>query len=323
MKPKANSPGAIVKGKTDRLLRYSFLSLLHLFSTRRLPRTPEPSAVTNDIDDVNDYDRVMSTVMALPYALALNCIWRARGNQGGNRGGNQGGHRALDLCCGPGFFTLLLNRRLGYREVLGVDLSRNMLDAARRNAVAADRQEQVRFREGSVFDLSGLQKQSFDLVAFCNGAHQFDAIDDVVRVLAQAAQVVKPDGLVFVLDPVRQKTQRLTEGYVRVAGEDYLRQGLTAFHRQFRESLYASWSPQELAGAVPQSSGRRWVQILPSGLPTFQMLLGLPSSQRRTYLRPAMSPADLREVIPPHAAFDWKLLSAAFAAGSSTKLNAQ
>jgi len=301
-----------MKGKTDKLLRYSFLSLLHLFSARRLPRTPEPSAVTNDIEDVNDYDRVMSTVMALPYALALNYIWRVRGNEGGRS--------ALDLCCGPGFFTLLLNRKLGYQEVLGIDLSQNMIRAARKNAAAADREEHVRFSEGSVFDLSALPKRSFDLVTFCNGAHQFSAIDDVVKVLAQAEQAVKPDGLIFVLDPVRQKTECLTEGYLRVAGEDYLRQGLPAFYRQFRESVYASWSPQELASAVPASSRRRWVQILPNGLPAFQMLIGLPSSQHFTYLRPALPTATLGDVIPLHATLDWRLLSTAFAIGSSRQL---
>lgn len=298
-----------MSGKTARLLRYSFLSTLHLLSMRRLSRTPEPNAVTDDIDDVNDYDRVMSTVMALPYALALNCIWRVRGNDQGRS--------ALDLCCGPGFFTLLLKQKLAYRQVLGVDLSRNMIQAAGKNALAAGWQEQVRFQEGSVFDLSSLPDQSFDLVTFCNGAHQFEAIGDVIRVLEQAEQVVKPDGLIFVLDPVRQKTARLTEGYLRVAGEDYLRQGLPAFHRQFRESLYASWSPQELASAVPGSSRRRWVQILPNGLPTFQMLVGLPSSQNRTYLRPAPASTELRDVIPRHAMFDWTLLSTAFVMGSS------
>lgn len=301
-----------MKGKTGRFLRYSFLSLLHVFSARRLPRTPEPSAVTNDIDDVNAYDRVMSTVMALPYALALNYIWRVRSNNGGGK--------ALDLCCGPGSFTLLLNRKLGYQEVLGIDLSPNMIRAARSNAIAADLQERVRFCEGSVFDLSALQHRSFDLVTFCNGAHQFDAIDDVIRVLTQAEQAVKPDGLIFVIDPVRQKTERLTEAYLRVAGEDYLQQGLPAFYRQFRESLYASWSPQELASALPASSRRRWVQILPSGLPTFQIMVGLPDSQSRTYLRSALSMDMLRDVIPRHATLDWRMLSMTFAMGSMSRL---
>ncbi len=42
--------------------------------------------------------------------------------------------RAIDLCCGPGHFTLFLAKYLGYDEVIGVDLSNRMLAAARRNA---------------------------------------------------------------------------------------------------------------------------------------------------------------------------------------------
>ncbi|GMV46041.1 MAG: hypothetical protein AMXMBFR66_14390 [Pseudomonadota bacterium] len=295
-----------------KVCRYSMLSLLHMCSRRELPRTPEPSAVTSDIGDVGDYNRIMSTVMALPYALALSHIERARQETRGLS--------ALDLCCGPGFFTLLLNRKLGFRDALGIDLSHNMIQTARTNAAAQGLDGQVRFLEGSAFDLSAFAPRSFDLVTFCNGAHQFERIEEVRRVINQADEVAKPEGMIFVLDPVRQKTRRLTEGYLQVAGQDYLDQGLSSFYRQFRESLYAAWTPEEFASAVPASTTRRWIHLLPNGLPTFQMLLGLPATQGRTYLRPGLSPLELADIVPRHATLDWRLLSGTFAAGSRTVL---
>lgn len=299
------SKGSIAS-KAAKLLQYACLAVLHLCSSRRLTRTPEPSAVTNDEEDVDDYDRVMSTVMVLPYAITLNYIAQARNHTGADC-------KALDICCGPGLFTLLLQQKLDYSEVLGIDLSEGMVKKACANAVATGC-ETTRFQVGSAFGLPHLPSQSFDLITFCNGAHQFDTIEQVQMALAEAQRLVKADGLIVVLDPVRQKTAQLTEGYVQVAGQDYLDRGMPSFYRQFQESMYAAWTPEELASALPADTSRRWFQALPNGLPTFQILLGIPAAQTQALQHPA--PTTTGTLVPRDLSFDWTLLSGTFATGS-------
>lgn len=76
--------------KATKFVRYVRLVVLHLCSRRSLGRTPEPCSVTNDEEDVEDYDSVMTTVMVVAYAATLDYIARAR---------KTGGGRALDICC--------------------------------------------------------------------------------------------------------------------------------------------------------------------------------------------------------------------------------
>ena len=61
----------------QRILGYAVLSVRHACARPRLARVPEASAVTADWSDVLDYDRALSTLMALPYALSIDLLHRA------------------------------------------------------------------------------------------------------------------------------------------------------------------------------------------------------------------------------------------------------
>src|SRR5262245_12667799 len=62
------------------------------------------------------------------------------------------GMRLLDIGCGPGSITLGLAQRLAPGQVVGVDLSLETLEAARRSA-AAQGIRNLTFEEGSVYQL--------------------------------------------------------------------------------------------------------------------------------------------------------------------------
>lgn len=188
-----------------------------------------------------------------------------------------------------------------------------MIKRAHEKATALGCGANVQFELGSAFGLPHLSSQSFDLITLCNGAHHFDTIEQVQMALTEAQRLVKPDGLIVVLDPARQKTELITEGYVSVEGQECLDKGLPAFFRQFHESMYAAWTPDELATAVPRNPSRRWFQSLPNGLPTLQILLGVPAGQTRALQRPVPATS---EIVPQDLLFDWALLSTAFAVGS-------
>ena len=105
------------------------------------------------------------------------------------------GMRLLDVGCGPGSITRGLAERLAPGQVIGLDLSRETLDAARREATARGL-ENLRYEEASVYDLP-FPDASFD-VAY---AHQvFQHLRERGAALREMLRVVRPGGLVAVRD---------------------------------------------------------------------------------------------------------------------------
>lgn len=100
---------------------------------------------------------------------------------------------ALDVATGTGFTAVALARRT--RQVTGIDATEEMLEEAREFA----RKEGVRNVQFELGDALGLRfaDSSFDLVTARRAAHHFA---DVPRFLLQARRVLKPAGLLGVVD---------------------------------------------------------------------------------------------------------------------------
>jgi ubiquinone/menaquinone biosynthesis C-methylase UbiE len=284
------------------------LSCRQRFGTQTLPRRPEPDVVTTDPEAVRQYARAASSRLALTYACGLTLLHRARSIPAGGA--------ALDLGCGPGDFSLGLVRHLGCDTVLGIDLSPGVVEAARHNAAVQGLSERARFGVGDATSLPGLATGSFDLATFTNGAHHLPDLQAVRRALREMDRLTRPDGLVLVLDLARLRTAGLTAAYAGVVGRDYLRRGLGRLLEDFRSSLHAAWTVEELRQAVPRDTPRRWCQLVPAGLPVVQVLLGLPVGRHRPLVRRgAPWPAD-RLPVPAEMRVEWHLLRAALALGS-------
>ncbi len=105
------------------------------------------------------------------------------------------GMRLLDVGCGPGSITRGLAERVAPGQAVGVDLARETLEAARREAVALGL-DNLRYEEGSVYELP-FPDASFD-VAY---AHQtFQHLRERGAALCEMLRVVRPAGLVAVRD---------------------------------------------------------------------------------------------------------------------------
>lgn len=100
----------------------------------------------------------------------------------------------LDVGAGPGTITIDLARRLGTGEVVGIDVSAEIMDKAQA-AVPAD-VTNVRFQADSVYALS-FADNTFDIVH----AHQvLQHLSDPVAALHEMKRVCKPGGIVAVRD---------------------------------------------------------------------------------------------------------------------------
>jgi ubiquinone/menaquinone biosynthesis C-methylase UbiE len=272
------------------------------FGRQKLERRPEPSQTTEATANILQYDRVMSTKLSLAYAAGLQFIHRARPD------GPMG--TAIDLACGPGHFTLCLARYLGYDRVLGVDLAAGMVETGTKNAQNQNLSPQVTFRKADATSLQDVPDSEYMLATFTDAAHHMPDLATVASVLQEMERITKPEGLVMVMDLVRLRTASLTERYVRVLGRDYIERGLPEFFEDFKNSMYAAWTPSEMASAVPPNSRRRWVHIVPRLLPTVQVLLGLPMGCERTFLRNGLLWARREGPISRENRGDWAMLQA-------------
>ena len=94
--------------------------------------------------------------------------------------------RVLDLCCGQGVLCRLLAEQ-GVGEVVGVDASGALIEAARQRTTAPD----VRYVIADAHELGQLADGSFDAAACIMAVHDLDRIEVV---FSQMAKALKPGG---------------------------------------------------------------------------------------------------------------------------------
>lgn len=294
--------------------RYVPLIVGQSFGSQQLERRPEPEAITAANDNVEQYDRVMSTKLAVAYAVGLEVIYRARQSPAGGA--------SLDLACGPGHFSLCLAKYLELDSLLGLDLSEGMVQVASKNANEQG-MSRATFDLADVTNLSNYNDQQFELTTFTDAAHHMPDLDTVRKVIKEADRVTKPEGLVVVMDLARLRTASLTESYVNVVGGDYHDRGLSAFYDDFYNSMYAAWTKDELATAFPKHSGRNWYQLAPSGLPTIQFLLGVPANQRRLFQRKGVPWSTATHPLCSALYYDWQAMRQTVRMAKPTRLSAE
>lgn len=119
------------------------------------------------------------------------------------------GRVAVDFCCGTGDVTLLLARHGA--TVVGLDFTREMIDLAERKRVRrrATRSARVVFAHGDA-TRAPLRTGSADLATIAFGIRN---IDDRRRALREVARVLRPGGMLVVLEFGRPRGRRLASAY--------------------------------------------------------------------------------------------------------------
>ncbi len=110
---------------------------------------------------------------------------------------NQG--TILDLGTGPGYLPVEIVKRSPTINVIGVDLSRKLIEMARLNAVKADLTERLTFKDGNAGRLE-FADSSFDMVISTGMLH---SLKEPVNVLQEIYRVLKTDREAWIFDPAK------------------------------------------------------------------------------------------------------------------------
>jgi hypothetical protein len=84
--------------------------------------------------------------------------------------------------------------------------------------------------------------------------------------------------------------------------------GLPAFFNDFHNSMYAAWTADELHQAIPRDSRRWWCHLVPRGLPTLQLILGLPLGRKKLLLRSGFPWPKEQHPVPKEMRGEWRML---------------
>ncbi len=139
-----------------------------------------------------------------------------------------GRKRALDIGCGEGKFTRGVAAFVG--EVAGVDVKERAIVKAKAAAQAQGVDVDFRVASGEALPWTD---GHFDVVIFSNSLHH---MPDVAKALAEAARVLSPGGLLYVMEPVAAGHYHEATKFVN--DETMVRtQAWTAFHELLGQGM--------------------------------------------------------------------------------------
>ncbi len=209
------------------------------------------------------FDRISPRYDFLNHLLSLNAdvLWRRRA-----AARLAGARRVLDVCSGTGDLALEIRRRCG-AGVVGTDFSAAMLLLGRRKAARKGVGDGVRFQAADTLRLP-FRDGAFDACTAAFGARN---LQDPARGIAEMARVVRPGGLVVILEftlppnPVLRGAYRLYfDRVLPRVGRLVAGHGIDAY-RYLPDSVGRWPRPEELA-ALMERAGLRGV--------SFELLFG-------------------------------------------------
>jgi len=159
------------------------------------------------------FSRIAQRYDLLNHLLSLNIdrLWRRRLVE---RTGLPRGGRVLDACAGTGDVAFAFARYADPSEVIGVDLSRGMLEIAKDKALRKKLDGLVRFVEGDVLALP-FEDGRFDAVSIAFGLRN---LPDYAAGIAEMTRVLVPGGAVVVLEFAPPSRDLWRRGYAFYLG---------------------------------------------------------------------------------------------------------
>jgi ubiquinone/menaquinone biosynthesis C-methylase UbiE len=158
--------------------------------------------------------------------------------------------RVLEIGPGPGWIGIWLAKHMAGVDVVGVELSADMIRVAEKNR-AIERVNNVRFVEGDAANLHGFDDQSVDAVVSNGSLHHWV---DPVAVLDEIARVAKPSAVLAVQDGRRDLgfgANRVVRAVMTVMWLDPW--APSGMRRGWNSSIAAAYTPGEVREMLGRS----------------------------------------------------------------------
>jgi len=152
-----------------------------------------------------------------------------------------GARFVIDLGCGPATQLAQVARLNPRTSFLGVDLSADMIAAARAH-VREQGLENVTFRCDDISRLDGFGDASVDGVVSTMALHHLPSLDHLAACFRAIARVLKPGGALYLVDFGLLKSERSIAHFV---AENRPHQS-AEFSLEFEQSMKAAFMPDEL-----------------------------------------------------------------------------
>ena len=161
-----------------------------------------------------------------------------------------------DIGCGPGYLLQLIAKEIPQLDLIGVDISEEMLRKAAVNLSTLGRDKKVQFKQGDIQKLP-LEDGSVDFIVSTLSLHHWSdpksAFDEIHRVLKREGQ--------FLVFDLRRGPQRWFYWLIRFAQKVMLRVfGAEAIGRlnESTGSVLSSYTPSEVETLLAETRFTRW-----------------------------------------------------------------
>ena len=142
------------------------------------------------------FDNIAPTYDRLNHIMSLNIdkIWRRRVMRIVRR------HKArkiMDVATGTGDLAIAMAKRVDRTQILGVDLSEEMLAVARKKIQKQGLEERIMLEKGDAENLAMVSSESLDAATVAFGVRNFENIE---RGLSEIYRTLRVGGLLVVLE---------------------------------------------------------------------------------------------------------------------------
>lgn len=142
------------------------------------------------------FDNIAPTYDKLNHIMSLNIdrVWRRRVMRIVRR---SKAHKIMDVATGTGDLAIAMAKRVDRTQILGVDLSEEMLAVARRKVEKQGLEERIMLAKGDAENLDMVTSESIDAATVAFGVRNFENIE---RGLKEIYRTLKPGGKLVVLE---------------------------------------------------------------------------------------------------------------------------
>lgn len=163
----------------------------------------------------------------------------------------QDGCSVLEVAPGPGYLAIEL-AKLGKYRIIGLDISQDFVEIARRNAKEAS--VEVEFRRGSADDIP-FPDNAFNFI-ICTAA--FKNFKEPVKALIEMNRVLTPGGIALIIDMNRNASNQQIKDYIRNIES-------RGMHKLFMELIFkfllrnAAYTEDELVNLISKTAFKEYV----------------------------------------------------------------